>query len=192
MRNYYATLSAIIIISTAASQGFAAPVNVEIHSALLWSITDDLNRRESFVHYAPAVCRQGAPCSLDFATHDSFANPVTGKREKFFDGVIARFTITLSQDEAVFKGVIEYQTHLGITAAYDERDQALRGQTVRRYTNYLSGRVKFDEEIRIQVGEDINNGIFLVLRFSPTHETAFKFKNEIESTDEQLQPLTSK
>jgi hypothetical protein len=192
MRNCKSFILTAILIFATTSLSLAAPVNVEIQPSLHWVVTDDTTRTDNFIHYSPLVCTQGALCKIDISEHDTFDNPASRKREEYFDGVVTKITSTVSNDDAFFKGTIEYQTHLGITASYTEKDRSLHGQTIRRYTSYVSGRIKIGQELRIQAGEDINNGVFLVLIFRPTKNAVSQFKNEVIDTDIQRKPAKTK
>jgi hypothetical protein len=176
------------LIFTLNAEAGPPPVNVEVHTGLRWVITDDNGRHETFLDYPSFVCSLNKPCIIDCSEQNSFMNPATKKRHDIFDGVVFKLTIGVSGNEAAFHGTIHYQTHLGVTHLYEEEDGSLNGQTLRSFTTYVSGKRRFGSEFEIQAAENINDGVFVVLKFNPTTRKPSKFKNEPVKVDKQAKP----
>jgi hypothetical protein len=176
------------LIFTSNAKAGAPQINVEVHTGLRWVITDGNGRHETFLNYPSFVCSPNKPCIIDCSEQNSFMNPATKKRQDIYDGVVFKLTIGVSGNQATFHGTIHYQTHLGITHLYEEKDGSLNGQTLRLFTTYVSGKRRFGSEFEIMAAENINDGVFVVLKFDPTTRKPSKFKNEPVKVDKRAKP----
>jgi hypothetical protein len=114
-----------ILALTTAGCAVHKSARIEVTPALLWVWTDYKGRSETTNHYAPFVVSQNVPFTMDFAFHDSFNGPDTGRNEPYFDRVMARLTVTLSNDVAFVTGRCDFDRHLGIVASYENDDEWL-------------------------------------------------------------------
>lgn len=116
---------------------------------------------------------------MDFAQHGTFTSPDTQEVEQYFDGVVARLAVAVSNTTACFSGRADYHLHLGVTSSYYQDDEALYGQTLRSYSTRFSGTCTFGHEMRIGAGEDINDEPFVLFTFRQTAAPLSKFSSEI-------------
>ena len=149
--------------------------NVEVAPTILWVTTNDSGKHVMTNRYASCVVSQGVPFTMDFSQHDSFTSPDTGRKEHYFDGVLAKLTVTTSNTTARFSGRVEYHLHLGVTSSYTEDQKSLHGQTLRQYSTRFSGTTELGHTIKIGAGEDINNEPSVLLTFRPTSAPPSKF-----------------
>jgi hypothetical protein len=113
--------------------------------------------------YAPFVIAQGAGTTLDFALHDSFISPDTGRSEKYFDGLVARIKVSVSNDVAFVSGRLDYDTHFGTVKSYVEDEEAMHAQQLQHLSTRLQAETSLAHELWIDVGEDDDDGPWLCL-----------------------------
>ncbi len=152
--------------------------NIEIQPALHSIATDSLGRHEQLIKYSSVICKQDKLCTLDFTRDDTFENPLTKKRETYPDGIMIHLRARLVKDMVSFEGSSSSQMDLGVTAAYEDKDGSLDGQTFRQYTAYFHGKTALNHEVSFQLEEDIENGVFLILKFKKTTELPSALKKE--------------
>ena len=174
MRGYFiiSVGAASLLLAGCATRNAA---NVEVAPAVLWVTTDDSGRHVTTNRYAPCVVSQGAPFALDFSQHDSFTSPDTERKEHYFDGVLAKLSVSTSNTTACISGRVEYHLHLGVTSSYTEDQESLYGQTLRAYSTRFSGTAELGHQIRIGAGEDINDQPSILLTFWTTSAPPSKF-----------------
>lgn len=129
--------------------------------------------------YAPFIVSQGVPFTMNFAQHDRFISPDTQKPEDYFDGVITRMRVTVSNTAASFSGRANYHLHLGVTSSYDEDDESLYGQTLRSYSTRFSGACALGHEMRIGAGEDVNDEPVVSFTFQPSTSPLSQFSRKL-------------
>jgi len=129
--------------------------------------------------YAPFVVSQGVRFTMDFAQHDIFTSPDTQKAEQYFDGVLTRLTVAVSNSTACFSGRTEYHLHLGVTSSYYEDDESLYGQTLRSYSTRFCGTCTLGHEMRVGAGEDINDDPVVFFTFRQSAAPLSKFTAEV-------------
>jgi len=175
-------LCSTIAISASASMLTACTTrklaSIEVTPAVFWTSTDDSGRHEITNHYAPFVIAQGVPFTIDCSQHDSFDSPDTQRGEKYFSGVLAHLTVTVSNTTACFSGRADYQKHLGVTSSYAEDDESLYGHTLRTYSTRFCGTSALGHQVRIGAGEDINDQPSICLIFRQTSAPISKFTGE--------------
>jgi hypothetical protein len=107
----------LIVVLASVFTACAAPKNthVEVWPKLCWHVRDyaggpigspnyhEITNYWVTNYYSPFVVSQGIPFTMDFAEHDSFNSPDTGKVEHYFDGVMARLTVSVSNTTAFFQ-----------------------------------------------------------------------------------------
>jgi len=175
--HFIITVAAAALILTACAT--RKPAHIEVTPKLCWHVHDyagsvgsadyhDITNYWVTNCYAPFVVSQGAPFTMDFAEHTSFKSPDTQKDERYFDGVLARLTVAVSNTTACFSGRAEYHLHLGVTSSYYEDEESLYGQTLRAYSTRFSGTCNLGHEMRIGTGEDINDEPVVSFTFRPS------------------------
>ena len=160
--------------------------HVEVTPKLCWHVRDypaadgsDITNYWVTNCYAPFVISQGVPFTIDFAQHETFASPDTGKTEHYFDGVVARLTVAVSNTTACFSGRADYDLHLGVTSSYYDDDESLYAQTLRSYSTRFSGSCTLGHEMRVGAGEDINDEPVVFFTFRQTAAPSSKFSSKI-------------
>lgn len=152
---------------------------VEITPAVFWVTTDDGGRHEFTNYYAPFVVARGVPFTLDCSQRDSFESPDTKRDEKYFSGVFAHLTVTISNTTACFSGRADYQEHLGVTSSYAADNESLYGETFRTYSTRFCGTSALGHQVRIGAGENINDQPSICLMFRQTSAPISKFAGKI-------------
>ena len=160
--------------------------HVEVTPKLCWHVRDypaadgsDITNYWVTNCYAPFVISQGVPFTIDFAQHETFASPDTGKTEHYFDGVVARLTVAVSNTTACFSGRADYDLHLGVTSSYYDDDESLYAQTLRSYSTRFSGSCTLGHEMRVGAGEDINDEPVVFFTFRQIAAPSSKFSSKI-------------
>jgi hypothetical protein len=164
--------------------------HIEVVSKLCWHVHDYAGSpgstnyhviRDYWVtnRYAPFIISQGVPFTMDFAQQDRFTSPDTQKTEHYFDGVMARMRVTVSNTTAFFAGHADYHLHLGVTSSYDEDDKSFYGETLRSYSTRFSGTCTMGHEMHIGAGEDINDEPVVSFTFQPSTSPLSKFSREV-------------
>jgi len=178
-----AVIVATVILTACATRNAS---HIEVTAKLCWHVRDypsadghDITNYWVTNCYAPFVVSQGVPFTMDFAQHDSFASPDTQKVEHYFDGVVARMTVAVSNMTACFSGRADYHLHLGVTSSYYEDDESLYGQTLRSYSTRLSGTCTLGHEMQIGAGEDINDEPVVCFTFRQSTAPLSRFSREI-------------
>lgn len=163
--------------------------HVEVTPKLTWHIHDyagvpgspeyhDITNYYATNYYAAFVVAQGVLSPLDFSLRDSFSSPDTGKLEKYFDGLVARFAVSLSNGTAYLAGRLDYDTHFGVVKSYEEDDEALYAQQLRHLSTRFNAKAAVGHELCIGVGEDDDEGPLLSLTFRPSTARLSKFAPE--------------
>ncbi|HTV41761.1 MAG TPA: hypothetical protein VMF08_14360 [Candidatus Sulfotelmatobacter sp.] len=116
---------------------------------------------------------------MDFAEHDSFNSPDTGKVEHYFDGVMACLTVSVSNTTACFSGRADDDLDLGVTSSFYEDDRSLYGETFRSYSTRFSGTCTLGHEMQIGTGEDIDDDPVVFFTLQKTSAPLSKFNPEI-------------
>ncbi len=172
----------ITVIAAVAVAGCATrrAVHVEVTPTLLWHPFDDRGRIGPAYYdcvtngwvtnrYAPFVVCQGVPCTMDFSDGcDSFWSPDTQRDELYFDGLIARLSVAVSNTTVSFWGRTEYQIHLGATASDSGAHEAVDVEAQRSHSTRFRGRCALAHAVQVGAGDDLNDEPVLCLVFRLT------------------------
>ena len=142
-----------VLCSVLAGCKTASP-SLEVAPAEHWAGTDGNGPYEHHYRYKPFIVRQGKPFTLDLSRPNSFQSPDTGRRERYFDGVRARMTVTLSNGLAYVEGRCDYKIHLGVVRSYYQDDGALYAQALSDCSTRFTGMTQLGHELRIPANDE--------------------------------------
>jgi hypothetical protein len=114
---------------------------------------------------------------MDFGFDDSLTSPDTQQGERYFNGLLTRLTVVVSNSTACFSGRADYCIPGGVTA-YNTDDESFYGQELGSDSTRFYGTCTLGHEMCFVTGNDTDGAPFVYITFRQTAAPLSKFSRE--------------